>query len=108
MQTLISRAILLVFVSFHLFPPSLVVTSHGISIAEEDVLYNWTSKYFMVVSTSGVPFRNPKDIHALILQAFMEVYSPPNFFVVHLDFAIGEPHHCSICLMFNFPIFVIC
>jgi len=51
----------------------------------------------MVVSTSSVPFRNAKEIHAFILQAFVEVYSPLDFFVVHLGLAISEPHHYSIC-----------
>jgi len=46
----------------------------------------------MVVSILGVPFRGVKDIHALV-----EVYPPPDFFVVHLDFATCKPHHCSIC-----------
>jgi hypothetical protein len=97
-----------VFVNFHLFPPSLIVISQGIFVAEEDVLYNWTSKDSMVISALSVPIRGAKEIHALNLQAFVEVCSPLDSFIIHLDFAIGEPHHFSICLMFNFPIFVIC
>lgn len=62
----------------------------------------------MDVSALGVPFKGAKEIHAFIMHAFVEVCFPPYSFVVHLDFAIGEPHHCSICLMFDVPIFVIC
>ncbi len=103
MQTLISKAILLAFVDFHIFLPSPIITSEGISIAEKDVLYNWTSKDFLVVLTLSVPFGGVRNIHA-----FVEVYSLSDFFVVHLDFVTCGPHHCSICLMFDFPICVIC
>ncbi len=51
----------------------------------------------------GVPFKGVRDIHALV-----EVYSPLDLFIVHLDFATCEPHHYSICLVFDFPIYVVC
>jgi hypothetical protein len=50
----------------------------------------------MIISTLSVPFKGARDIHALTLQALVEVYYPPNFFIIHLDSAIGELHHCSI------------
>jgi hypothetical protein len=86
-QTLISKAIFLAFIDFHLFLPSPTITFEGIFVTKKDVLYNWTSKDFMVVSTLSVPFRGVGDIHA-----FVEVYFPLDFFIVHLDFATCKPY----------------
>jgi hypothetical protein len=50
----------------------------------------------MTISTLSVPFKGAKDIHAFTLQALVEVYSPPNFLIIHLDSIIGELYHYSI------------
>jgi len=62
----------------------------------------------MAISTLGAPFRGAGKIHDLTLQALVEVCSPLDSFVVHLNFATSEPHHCLIHSMFDFPISVSC
>jgi hypothetical protein len=62
----------------------------------------------MVILALGVPFKGARKVNAITLQALVEVCYLLNYFVIHMDFAISEPHHCSIHLMFDFPIFVSC
>jgi hypothetical protein len=50
----------------------------------------------MTISASTVPFKGARDIHVPTLQALVEVCFPPDFFIIHLDSALGELHHYLI------------
>jgi hypothetical protein len=98
-------AILLVPKDFHLFMPSPSVTSFGIFMSKEDVMYNWTLKTLITISTFGAPFKGIKDIHVLTLQTLVKACSPPTSFVMHLDFATNELSYIFTLELYNFIIF---
>ncbi len=99
-------AILFVPKDFHLFMPSPSVTSFGIFMSKEDVMYNWTSKTLITISTFSARFKGIKEIHVLTLQTLVKACSPPNSFVVHLDFATSELSCIFTFELYNFIIFL--
>jgi hypothetical protein len=70
--------------------PSPSVTSFGIFMSKENVMYNLTSKTLINISTFGAPFKGVKEIHVLSLQTLVKACFPPHSFVMHLDFSTSE------------------
>jgi hypothetical protein len=78
---------------FQFFALSAKLVERGINPKAKDVLYNYIDANSMTKSQTGRAFRVAKEFHVIILQAFIDVCSPPISIVVDLN--------CNTCIFFH-------
>ncbi len=68
--------------TFEFQAPIVIIPKHGIKVADEDILYNWTDNNIITFSSSGKPLYVAKEMHPLILEALIGTCSKSKSFVI--------------------------
>jgi hypothetical protein len=79
----------------------------GVNVQNDDIIYNYIDASSMNKSKNGRPFQATKEIHLVILQALIEIYSQSRSLVVDLSTCTSLLKFLSFCFFLAFiPIFV--
>ncbi len=63
--------------------------NNAIDVWNEDVLYNWMDRASMSLSKAGGPFKASKEMHLVMVQTLINVYSKTGSYVANLFISIG-------------------
>jgi hypothetical protein len=75
---------------FQLSSPFIKLVGRGINLEAKDVLYNYTNATSMTRSQTGWAFKTVKEFHVITLQTFIDVFSPPKFAVMDLNYGTAN------------------